>query len=54
MSLSPTAHAGLDFDSIYPTVASNGYAAAQAGQIMWAAGTFCPDMERSFDRWTKS
>lgn len=28
------ARGGTDFDAIYPTVASNGYASAQAGQIM--------------------
>lgn len=49
------ARGGTDFDAIYPTVASNGYASAQAGQIMGAAvGTFCPDMEAAFDRWTNS
>lgn len=49
------ARGGADFDTIYPSVASNGYAAAQAGQIMGAAvGTFCPDMEAPFDRWTNS
>lgn len=49
------ARGGTDFDAIYPTVASNGYASAQAGQIMGAAvGTFCPDMEATFDRWTNS
>lgn len=49
------ARGGTDFDTIYPTVASNGYAAAQSGQIMGAAvGTFCPDMEASFDHWTNS
>lgn len=49
------ARGGTDFDTIYPTVASNGYASAQAGQIMGAAvGTFCPDMEAAFDRWTNS
>ena len=63
VSLAPTAHAdpelfsvgsGTDFDTIYPTAASNGYASAQAGQIIGAAGTFCPDMEGPFDRWTNS
>ncbi|WP_231122347.1 DUF732 domain-containing protein [Mycobacterium intracellulare] len=49
------ARGGTDFDAIYPTVASNGYASAQAGQTMGAAvGTFCPDMEATFDRWTNS
>lgn len=46
---------GTDFDTIYPTVAGNGFASVQAGQIMGAAvGTFCPDMEAAFDRWTNS
>ncbi|GAB1811812.1 DUF732 domain-containing protein [Mycobacterium sp. MUNTM1] len=49
------ARGGTDFDTIYPTVAGNGFASAQAGQIMGAAvGTFCPDVEAAFDRWTNS
>lgn len=37
------ARGGTDFDTIYPTVAGNGFASAQAGQVMGAAvGTFCP------------
>lgn len=49
------ARGGTDFDTIYPTVASNSYASAQAGQIMGAAvGALCPDMETTFDRWTNS
>lgn len=49
------ARGGTDFDTIYPTVAGNGYASVQAGQIMGAAvGTFCPDVEAAFDRWTNS
>ncbi|OBG67400.1 RNA helicase [Mycobacterium sp. E1715] len=54
-SVCQQARGGTDFDAIYPAVASNGYAAVQAGQIMGAAvGTFCPDMEAPFDRWTNS
>lgn len=49
------ARGGTDFDAIYPTVAGSGFASVQAGQIMGAAvGTFCPDMEAAFDRWTNS
>jgi hypothetical protein len=46
---------GIGFDTVYQTVAGNGFAAGQSSLIMGAAvGTFCPDMEPALDRWSNS
>ncbi|MEZ0350952.1 DUF732 domain-containing protein [Mycobacterium sp. pR1184] len=49
------ARGGTDFDTIGPTVASNGLTAWQAGVVMGAAvATFCPDMQAAMDRWSNT
>jgi len=46
---------GVSFDSVYQTVANNGFTAGQVGYVMGAAvPTFCPDLQPALDRWSAS